>query len=79
MFSVALSWSNEPISMQTLTRKGGVEVANTCSQSPTRKGVSLARSRVMVLHMGSENMTSEGDGQRAEGGVIRLLESPLAC
>lgn len=46
MVPVTLSWSKEPVS---LTSRGSAEADDTCSRSPERTGVLLARSE-MILH-----------------------------
>jgi len=56
-----------------------VDAGKICSHSPTGKGISLARSKVMIFHMGSGNVMCEGDSQGAEGGITEVLESTLAC
>lgn len=56
-----------------------MDAAKTCSDSLMGKGVLLARSKVMIFHMGSGNVVCEGDSQGAEGGITKVLESTLAC
>lgn len=59
--------------------QGLEDAEKPCSHSPTRKGVSLARSKAMISHMDSGNAVCEGDGQATEGGITSLLESSLTC
>lgn len=56
-----------------------MDADKTCSHSLMGKGVLLARSKVMIFHMGSGNVMCEGDSQGAEGGITKVLESTLAC
>lgn len=49
MVPVTLSQSKAPVCMQTLTSRASAEADNTCSHSPTRTGVLLAKSK-MILH-----------------------------
>lgn len=49
MVPVTLRGSKEPLSMQTLTSRGSAEVDSTCSRSPARTGVLLAKSK-MIPH-----------------------------
>lgn len=68
MVPVTFSWSKEPLSMQTLTSKGSAEVDSTCTRSPPRTGVLLAKTKMIphTIEFWDEQRMSEGDSQRAE-------------